>query len=77
MCITFVSIGHSKTFPLVIVHNRDEYFSRTATPLHKIESNVSYDIYGGIDNKSNGMWIGVSNTGKIGYITSYRSIEME
>lgn len=72
MCITFLSVGHSKAFPLIIVHNRDEIFSRTASPLQKIDTNTSYDIYGGIDLKANGMWIGVTNTGKVGYITSYR-----
>lgn len=72
MCITFVAIGHSKSFPLIIVHNRDEFFSRTAHPLHKIDSTAPYDIYGGLDLKSNGMWIGITSTGKVGYITSYR-----
>src|SRR4051812_27745630 len=72
MCISAIAIQQHALFPLIIVHNRDESRNRPFSPLGSVPVASNSPIWGGIDHKSEGMWFGITERGKIGLITSFR-----
>jgi hypothetical protein len=73
MCILTVAVNAHEDFPLVLLHNRDEYYDRTATELTQRE-----DILGAFDELSGGTWMGVNvHTGRFAALTNVRSRERE
>lgn len=68
MCIGLVAIGVSLQFPLIVIHNRDEFHSRKSLPPKWHESG----IFSGIDEQSQGTWIGIDRAGYFSFITNYR-----
>lgn len=71
MCILTVAVNAHDDFPLIMLHNRDEYHSRTATPLIQ-----RGDILAAFDELSGGTWMGVNvRTGAVAALTNVRSRE--
>jgi uncharacterized protein with NRDE domain len=69
MCIVVLSWQSIPNRPLVLLGNRDEFFSRDAAPL-AIWSQSS--IIAGRDLQSGGTWLGMTATGRWAVITNYR-----
>src|SRR5689334_11147470 len=72
MCLAAFSIRQYSEYPLVIIHNRDEFKSRDFLPLGKRGRGRSGEVYGGLDQKSGGMWFGISETGRIALVLNFR-----
>ncbi|XP_065208012.1 transport and Golgi organization protein 2 homolog [Planococcus citri] len=71
MCITFFYLNPQASkdeYKLIIIANRDEFYSREAAPAHCWEENQS--IIGGRDlaSHSKGTWLALSKKGRIGIL---------
>jgi uncharacterized protein with NRDE domain len=74
MCIVFFrfSFDPNEPFQLVLVSNRDEFYTRPTKPAHFWEHNN--DILAGMDLKpgrAGGTWLGMTKTGRIAALTNY------
>jgi uncharacterized protein with NRDE domain len=69
MCIVVLAWQAVPNRPLVLLGNRDEFYSRDAAPL-AIWSQSS--IIAGRDLQSGGTWLGMTTTGRWAVITNYR-----
>ena len=70
MCLLAVASGASDEFPVVIAHNRDEYYARQASPLaiHEDGTLCATDV------SSGGTWMGYNcATGHIAALTNVRA----
>ena len=68
MCILTVAANAHPDYPLVIAHNRDEYFARTAAPLA-----MRGDILCATDAASGGTWMGLNvRSGAVAALTNVR-----
>jgi uncharacterized protein with NRDE domain len=56
MCLTVLCFQVSRRFPLILIHNRDEFYDRLAEPAHYWENYPG--LLGGQDLRSKGMWLG-------------------
>lgn len=70
MCVAVVAIETSPEFPLIILHNRDEFFSRKSLPAAYWSENAS--IFAGQDQLAGGSWFGCNREGGFALITNYR-----
>jgi uncharacterized protein with NRDE domain len=68
MCLLTFNWGNHPTYKLVLVANRDEYFSRPSQPIHLWEEG----FYAGKDLKAGGTWLGIHPSGKFAFLTNYR-----
>lgn len=71
MCICFIAWNFHKDYPIVLIHNRDEFFERAASPLGWNEDRTC--IYGK-DTESNGTWLGVHKSGLFASLSNFRSL---
>ncbi len=72
MCIGLVAIHVSLHFPLIVLHNRDEFHNRKSFHPRWSESAV----YSGLDEQSQGSWLGVDKFGHFAFITNYRDFSL-
>jgi uncharacterized protein with NRDE domain len=72
MCTCFFAFQHHPALPFVLAFNRDEFFERSTAPLHTWEDKPT--IIAGRDRKGGGTWMGVTQTGRIGFLTNYRGL---
>jgi len=75
MCVTFISFKVNQDFPLIIISNRDEEFSRPTKQAHFWETNPN--VLAGVDLKEGGAWLAVSKTGKLAHVTNYRDPKLD
>ena len=73
MCLILLSYDAHPVYRMVLAANRDEYYDRPTAPLAFYDD--SPDILGGRDLKHQGMWLGVTRSGRIASITNYRDPE--
>lgn len=73
MCLSAIAIDESRRFPLVVVANRDEFFTRPAARLGwwSAESD-GVQILGGRDLDAGGTWLGLTAQGRLALITNVR-----
>ncbi len=57
-------------YPVIIIHNRDEYYERATEPAQFWEEYP--DILAGRDARCGGTWLGVTRNGRFGAVTNYR-----
>ncbi len=72
MCLVLFAKDVWEGFPILILANRDEFFDRKSQVLHFW--NESPKLLAGKDLVSNGTWLGVSESGKISFITNRRNL---
>lgn len=70
MCLVLFAYKSHQNYPLVLAANRDEFYNRSSIQAHFWEEHPA--ILAGKDVQSQGTWLGVTNSGKIGLITNYR-----
>jgi len=70
MCLILLAYDSHPTCRVVLAANRDEYYDRPTKPLAFWDDIP--DILAGRDLKRNGVWLGVTRTGRIAAITNYR-----
>jgi len=73
MCLVALAIDHDRRFPLVVVANRDEFFSRPANRLAWwTPDKGDAPILGGRDLESGGTWMGLTQQGRLAFLTNVR-----
>lgn len=73
MCLVALAIDHDRRFPLVIAANRDEFFSRPSNRLAWWSANPGdTPILGGRDLESGGTWMGLTQQGRLAFLTNIR-----
>jgi len=70
MCLIIFSYDMHPRYRLILAANRDEDYNRPTAPLSFWDD--APGIFAGRDLKHNGMWLGVSRTGRIAAITNFR-----
>ena len=70
MCLITFALKSHPNYPLVVVANRDEFYSRPTTTAHWW--NDYPDILAGKDLKAGGSWFGMNKNGRFAAITNYR-----
>lgn len=75
MCTIAALWGVHPAHPLVIAANRDEFYSRAATPPAEIARTLQGKaIYAGRDSQAGGTWMGVTARGFFVGVTNQRSL---
>ena len=76
MCLIAWNWQPERATPLLLVANRDEFYSRPALPLHWWDPAVNgTEILAGKDLQGGGTWLGVSRSGRLAALTNYRSTQ--
>lgn len=70
MCLVILAYKHHPIYPLIILANRDEYYSRSTAQAAFWKSNA--DLLAGKDLQSGGSWMGITRQGKIAILTNFR-----
>jgi len=70
MCLILFSYDTHPFYRMVLAANRDEYYDRPTAPVAFLDD--APDVLGGLDLKHNGMWLGITRTGRLAAITNYR-----
>ncbi|MBL4607175.1 MAG: NRDE family protein [Pseudomonadales bacterium] len=70
MCLILFSYKSHRDFPLIMLANRDEMYSRPTRPLHWWGDEAS--ILAGKDEQEGGTWLGVTETGRFAALTNFR-----
>ena len=72
MCLILFSLHQHPRYPLVLLANRDEYYSRPTAP-----ATFWMDAEGllaGRDLQAGGTWMGVTRSGRFAALTNYREV---
>ena len=73
MCLVGLAIDHDRRFPLVVAANRDEFFGRPANRLAWWDPDKGdAPILGGRDLDSGGTWMGLTQQGRLAFLTNVR-----
>jgi len=70
MCLILFSYDTHPFYRMILAANRDEYYDRPTAPVAFLDD--APDVLGGLDLKHNGMWLGITRTGRLAAITNYR-----
>ena len=70
MCLLMAAHAQHSDYRLIVAANRDEYYSRPASPAAYWSENNQ--ILGGRDEQSGGTWLAVNQTGAFAAITNVR-----
>jgi uncharacterized protein with NRDE domain len=71
MCVVALAWNLHPRWPILLAGNRDEFHARPSQPFHRWADPA--DVLGGKDELSGGMWLGVSEAGRIAVITNVRN----
>ncbi|MGQ3890804.1 NRDE family protein [Legionella sp. CNM-4043-24] len=71
MCLVLIAVNQHPRFPLVILSNRDEFYSRAS--LEADFWKESPNLYAGIDLVKQGTWLGLTRQGRVSLVTNYRN----
>jgi uncharacterized protein with NRDE domain len=73
MCTLAIYVGQFSDLPLVVAANRDEFFTRPATPPVLLDRHPR--IVGGRDLRGGGTWLGISDRGVVAGLLNRRMAE--
>lgn len=68
MCLITISYKQYPTYPLIIVQNRDESYSRESQPIHFWEDFPN--VLAGRDTLHGGTWSGITKSGRVASLTN-------
>lgn len=69
MCLILLGYQVSEGYPLVVVANRDEFFSRETSPVHYWAE--APEVLAGRDEVQGGTWMGVTRSGRFAAVTNW------
>ena len=72
MCLIVFAFGASRSWPLVIASNRDEFLDRPTLPLAKWQTGFGHEIISGRDLRAGGTWLGATPGGRVAFLTNVR-----
>lgn len=70
MCLIALAYRVHPRFPLILIANRDEFYTRPTRPLAPWDDDPR--VLGGRDLQAGGSWLGVTETGRIAAVTNFR-----
>jgi len=70
MCLILFALNQHTEFPLVVIANRDEYYSRPTRGAHWWQD--SEGIFAGRDLQAQGTWMGINKNGRFAAVTNVR-----
>lgn len=70
MCVIFFAFKKHAEYPLILIANRDEYYSRPTSAAGTWKDHP--DVFAGRDLVSGGTWLGITKSGKFAAVTNYR-----
>jgi len=70
MCLILFALNQHAEFPLVVIANRDEYYSRPTRAAHWWQD--SRGIFAGRDLQAQGTWMGINRNGRFAAVTNVR-----
>lgn len=71
MCTLAFAYKQHDGYPLIFLGNRDEFFKRPTLDAHLHEGIIS-----GIDMEKGGTWTGISQSGRIAFLTNHRNFSL-
>lgn len=71
MCLLLIAIEQHPQYPIIILSNRDEFYTRATLPAHYWKENPG--LFAGQDLVSGGSWLGVNQQGQFASVTNYRN----
>lgn len=71
MCLILLAYDAHPNHRLIVLANRDEYYSRPTAPLDFWQDHP--EVLAGRDLERHGTWMGVTRTGRLAAITNYRA----
>jgi uncharacterized protein with NRDE domain len=71
MCLALIAWQSHPDYPLVLVSNRDEFYTRAARPAAWWGQSVS--LLAGRDEEAGGTWAGINRTGRFALLTNVRA----
>lgn len=73
MCLIVLAWKTHPDYPLMLLANRDELYSRATAPLHAWETRPA--IYAGEDRVQHGSWLGMTAQGRLAAVTNLRGVK--
>ena len=70
MCLILFAYQQHADYPLIMLSNRDEFFSRPTQAAHFWPDFP--DIFAGRDSEAQGTWLGINKNGRIAAVTNFR-----
>lgn len=70
MCLILLAHKAHRDYPLILVANRDEYYTRATAPASFWNDHTN--IYGGRDLEQGGTWLGITRGGRVAVVTNFR-----
>lgn len=70
MCVIFIAFEYKSEYPLIVLANRDEFYSRPTAPAARWKD--AAQIYAGRDLVAGGTWLGVTDEGRFAAVTNFR-----
>jgi uncharacterized protein with NRDE domain len=74
MCLILFGVNVSKSFPIILAANRDEFYERPTTAMDFWPENPA--ILAGKDLKGGGTWFGINAKGRFAALTNYRDLSL-
>ena len=71
MCLIFMAYRQHEEYPLIVLANRDEFYSRATSPANYWSGS---SILAGKDLVGGGTWLGMNDRGKLAMLTNYRDL---
>ncbi len=76
MCLIAWNWQPGSATPLLLLSNRDEFYTRAALPVHWWETpDTEPRVLAGKDLQGGGTWLGISRSGRLAALTNFRSME--
>lgn len=72
MCLILFAYQQHPDYPLIMLSNRDEFFSRPSQAAHFWPDEPN--IFAGRDEEASGTWLGVNKNGRIAAVTNFREV---
>lgn len=73
MCLIAFAVDLPGEAVLVLAANRDEHWDRPTQAISRRALPSGTQVYGGVDDRAGGMWMGVSERGRVAMLTNVRS----
>lgn len=71
MCLALIAVEQHPEYPIIILSNRDEFYTRPTKPAHFWPD--SPDVFAGQDLVGGGSWLGINKNGQFALVTNYRN----
>ena len=77
MCLIAFAINASPRWSLVVASNRDEFFNRPTLALSRWKTASGQEVISGRDLRAGGTWLGVTPSGRVGFLTNVRDPKLK